>query len=190
MIDANKISDWQSVPAEKAFMFVTTVGDKIMLKIEDDKSRNSPGSRGGRKGFYGNGADSGHKRKFDATNGSNHNGKDSYARVAAGSDRDDHTPRGAGRFAQRNAQSKANFNNRGNNNMSGNRGNNQAANTNGRQRGQASGPGASNRGGRGGGAAGGGGNRGPPAYRSLDAPGNFDGPSDPNTGSGEVVMNY
>ena len=191
-IDANKINDWQPVTADKAFMFVTTVGDKVMLKIEDDKSRSNPGNRGGRKGLHGNDVDAVHKRKFDATNGSNYLGRDSYARVTAGSDRDDHAAKGAGRFAQRNAQSKANFNNRGSSNMSGGRVNHQASNGNGRQRGPMSGAGGPNRGARGGGAAGGGGNRGPPAYRSLDdyPAGNFDGADDPKTGSGEMVMNY
>ena len=156
-IDANKINDWQPVPADKAFMFVTTVGDKVMLKVEEDNSRSNQRNRGGRNGFKGNGVDAGHKRKFDNVNESNYKGKDSYARAAAGSDRDDYVPRGGGRFAQRNAQSKANFNNRGNPNSSGNRANNQAAPQNGRQRGHASGGGGPNRGGRGGGNAGGGG---------------------------------
>jgi hypothetical protein len=186
-IDANKITQWQDVPKDKAFMFVTTVGDKMMLKIEDDNSH-APQGRGGRKGFHTNEGNAGQKRKFNGTDSSKN--RDSYARVAAGSDRDDHPQRG-GRFAQRNAQSKANFNNRNNPNIPGNRANNQAAHNTSRQRGAAPGGNASNRGGRNGG-AGGGGNRGPPAYKSLDdyAPGNFDGANDAKSGAGEMVMNY
>ena len=183
-IDANKINQWQDVPADKAFMFVTTVGDKVMLKIEDDQSQQQP-NRGTRKPFHARDNNMGQKRKFNADDPSKN--RDSYARVAAVSDRDDHTPRG-GRFAQRNAQSKANFNNRNNHNNPGNRPNNQGPHLIGRQRGPAPGPGGPNRGGRGGG----GGNRGPPAYRSLDdhPPGNFDGANDTKSGSGEMIMNY
>ncbi|OCT47856.1 putative tat pathway signal sequence protein [Cladophialophora carrionii] len=188
-IDANKITQWQDVPPDKAFMFVTTVADKVMLKIEDDHSYQQH-HRGGRKPFRANDGNTSHKRKFDDSNFKN---KESYARGAAGgSDRDEHVQRG-GRFAQRNAQSKANFNNRNNPNVAGNRATNQGANANARQRGPASGAGGSNRGGRGGGgAAGGGGNRGPPAYKSLDdyPPGNFDGANDSKTGTAEMVMNY
>ncbi len=186
-IDANKINQWQDVPADKAFMFVTTVADKVMLKIEDDHTHQQS-NRGGRRAPPGNHGNVGHKRKFNADD--SNKGRDQYPRAAAGSDRDDHAPKGKGWFAQRNAQSKANFNNRGNSNAGGNRANNQGPN-NSRQRGPASGAGGPNRGGRGGGAAGGG-NRGPPAYRSLDdhPPGNFDGANDAKTGSGEVVMNY
>jgi uncharacterized membrane protein YgcG len=183
-IDANKITQWQDVPPDKAFMFVTTVADKVMLKIEDDHSYQQH-NRGVRKPFRGNDGNTSHKRKFDDSNFKN-------ARAAGGSDRDDYVPRG-GRFAQRNAQSKANFNNRNNPNLSGNRANNQGANASAGRRGPASGAGGSNRGGRnGGGAAGGGGNRGPPAYRSLDdyPPGNFDGANDSKTGTAEMVMNY
>ena len=187
-IDANKINHWQDVPAEKAFMFVTTVGDKVMLKIEDDHSHQQQ-NPDGRKPFHARDGNTGQKRKFNPEDPIRN--RESHARVAAGSDRDDHVPRG-GRFAQRNAQSKANFNNRNNLNILGNRAINQGPHTVGRQRGPASGAGGPNRGGRNGGAGGGGGNRGPPAYRSLDdyPPGKFDGANDAKTGSSEMVMNY
>lgn len=35
-IDANKIKNWQPVPPEKAFEFDTTVGEKVLLRIEPD----------------------------------------------------------------------------------------------------------------------------------------------------------
>ncbi|KAI1497289.1 hypothetical protein F5X99DRAFT_28316 [Biscogniauxia marginata] len=36
--DAGKIQDWQPVPADKAFVFETTVGEKVMLRIESENS--------------------------------------------------------------------------------------------------------------------------------------------------------
>ncbi|OAL34904.1 hypothetical protein AYO20_05865 [Fonsecaea nubica] len=189
-IDAARIQTWQSVPPDKAFMFETTVADKVMLKIEDDHSRVQRGSGGNRRGHFVNDFEAGHKRKYGGDEPNSRN-RDSYARVAGGSDRDDggYVPRG-GRYQQRNQQSKANFNNRNNPNSSGNRGNN-PANTGLKQRGGGQAGGGSNRG-RNNGPAGGGGGRGAPAYRSLDdyPPGNFDGAMDPKTGSGEMVMNY
>ena len=35
-IDAGKIQNWQPVPPEKAFVFETTVGEKVLLRIEDE----------------------------------------------------------------------------------------------------------------------------------------------------------
>lgn len=35
-IDANKIKNWQPVPPEKAFEFETTVGEKVLLRIEPE----------------------------------------------------------------------------------------------------------------------------------------------------------
>ncbi|OAP58461.1 hypothetical protein AYL99_07551 [Fonsecaea erecta] len=190
-IDAARIQTWQSVPPDKAFMFETTVADKVMLKIEDDAPRTQRWPGGNRRGYFTNDVEAGHKRKHAADDFNSRN-RDSYARVAPGSDRDDggYGSRG-GRFAQRNQQSKANFNNRNNPNLSGGKGNNQAMNTNPKPRGGGQGGGGPNRG-RNGGPAGGGGSRGAPAYRSLDdfPPGNFDGANDPKTGSGEMVMNY
>jgi uncharacterized membrane protein YgcG len=35
-IDAGKIQNWQPVPADKALIFETTVGEKVLLRIEDE----------------------------------------------------------------------------------------------------------------------------------------------------------
>jgi len=35
-IDAGKIQNWQPVPPDKAFVFETTVGEKVLLRIEDE----------------------------------------------------------------------------------------------------------------------------------------------------------
>lgn len=204
-IDAARIQNWEPVSPEKAFMFETTVGDKVMLKIEEQEYTPENNYRGSQRKSHGaiDSGDSGHKRKYPHDD-SNFRQKDSYARTAAGGDRDDGNwvtrdrtggGGGGGRFSQRNQNSKAQFNNRSNPNMSGGRGSNQGANTSARQRGPGSGPGGGgNRGGRGGGPAGGGGggNRGAAGYKSLDdfPPGNFDGANEARTGSGEMVMNY
>lgn len=204
-IDAARIQTWNSVSPEKAFMLETTVGDKMMLKLEDQDIPTDNGSRDSRKSYSAmESVETGHKRKQHPQEDSGFRNKDSYARVAAGGDRDDGTwnPRdrpnaGGGRFSQRNQNSKAQFNNRNNSHMPGARVNNQGANAGARPRGGGgSGPGGGNRGRPGGPAAGGGGgggNRGPPGgYKSLDdyPPGNFDGANDQKTGSGEMVMNY
>ncbi|KAL2151577.1 hypothetical protein VTH82DRAFT_6675 [Thermothelomyces myriococcoides] len=39
--EAGKIQNWQPVPPEKAFRFETTVGEKILLRIEPEGSQNS-----------------------------------------------------------------------------------------------------------------------------------------------------
>lgn len=38
-IDAGKIQNWQPVPADKAFIFETTVGEKVLLRIEEEDPR-------------------------------------------------------------------------------------------------------------------------------------------------------
>lgn len=172
-VDATRIQDWEAVAPEKAFMFETTVGDKVMLKIEETHIPRKHPQRGGRTQEASDGM---HKRKYaqdDAESG----GQANYGRP------------GGGRFSQRNAMSKANFNNRTNPNMSGNR---YGTNTNSRARGGGSAPGGGNRGRGGGGPTGNNaGNRGP-GYRSLDdyGPGSFDGANDSKTGAAEMVMNY
>jgi len=189
-IDAAKIQHWESVAPEKAFMFETTVGDKVMLKIEESEF---PRAKGGRKQDAYDGT---HKRKH-VNDDSDLAPQGSYARVAAG-DRDDGTwagdkrPARGGRFSQRNAMSKANFNNRNNHGMPGNRHSMQDANTNARQRGGGPGVGGGNRGRNAAGTNASGGHRGLPGYKSLDdyGPGNFDGANDTKAGSGEMVMNY
>ncbi|KIX00910.1 uncharacterized protein Z518_09975 [Rhinocladiella mackenziei CBS 650.93] len=196
-VDASRIHEWQPVAPEKAFMFETTVGDKIMLKIEEQDFVVGTGSKGVRKArTVFDSSDGGNKRKYPQDE-SDFRGKESYTRVTAGGDRDDGTwaakdrsGGGGGKFSQRNHASKTQFNNRNNPNMPGARGNIQAANASARQRN--AGPGAGGNRGRAGGGPGGGGNRGPPGYKSLDdyGPGNFDGANDMKTGSGEMVMNY
>ncbi|KAJ9646773.1 hypothetical protein H2204_000465 [Knufia peltigerae] len=189
-IDAAKIQQWESVAPEKAFMFETTVGDKVMLKIEDDFVR----SKGGRRHENNDG---GHKRKHVNDADSDYAPQNSYSRNGA-VDREDGSwagekrPARGGRFAQRNAASKANFNNRNNPNTPGSKHNTQEASSGGRQRGPGPAAGSGIRGRNAGGAHSGGGGRGPPAYKSLDdyGPGNFDGANDPKVGTAEMVMNY
>jgi hypothetical protein len=38
-IDAGKIQNWQPVPADKAFVFESTVGEKVLLRIEEEDPR-------------------------------------------------------------------------------------------------------------------------------------------------------
>lgn len=38
-IDAGKISDWQAIPADQSFVFQSTVGEKVILRIEPDDPR-------------------------------------------------------------------------------------------------------------------------------------------------------
>ncbi|KAI1001641.1 hypothetical protein K3495_g6564 [Podosphaera aphanis] len=38
-VDAGKIQNWQPVPAEKQFVFETVVGEKVLLRIEEEDSR-------------------------------------------------------------------------------------------------------------------------------------------------------
>lgn len=190
-VDAAKITKWEPVAPEKAFMFETTVGDKVLLKIEPDtQSRGNGRSRGQ---FDRSLADSTNKRKFDDQD---YRGKENYGGVAAAGDRDDRgwAPKeqgGAnGRFNLRHT-SKAQFNNKNNQTPSGARNTHQGAQGSAsRTRGHGSGHGGNRGGGRGGHAA----PRGHPAYKSLDdyGPGNFDGANDSKSGgaNAEVVMNY
>jgi hypothetical protein len=207
-VDAGRIQNWAPVAPEKAFMFETTVDKRVTYAIEEPSGGGQPDHTSSRLGRRGGGGgaqyasewvEAGNKRKYQDTSDfrrkeNNHRG---------GGDR----PPG-GRFAQRNAMSKAQFNNRGNNqnsNQPGARGNAQGgANGPARQRGNG-GPGAAGGGGGNRGRPGGGGgpgtgsggpnnsNRGPPGYKSLDdyGPGNFDGSTDANSGyGGDVALNY
>ncbi|EXJ89947.1 hypothetical protein A1O3_03014 [Capronia epimyces CBS 606.96] len=208
-VDAARIQNWQPVAPEKAFMLETTVGDKVMLKIEEVDSPVHNVSGGARKNQNALEVDGGNKRKYMHEE-SDYRSKENYPR-AAGGDRGDGAPwpakhgsnSGGGRFSQRNYMSKSQFNNRANSNMAGGRNNNnantnpnnnhQGQNTNTRQRGSGTGTGSAGRGKTGGaGGSGGSGNRGPAGYKSLDdyGPGNYDGATDLKTGSGEMVMNY
>lgn len=185
-VDAARIQNWQPVAPEKAFMFETTVGDKVMLKIEEVDAPVQQHSYGGmRRNQPTFDADAGHKRKYVQDDSDSRN-KENSGRGHAG----------GGKFSQRNYTSKSQFNNRGNHNAPGgarnhnnnNHNQNQGQNTNNRQRGG----GPAGRGRAGGGAGGANGQRGPAGYKSLDdyGSGNYDGAADPKTGSGEMVMNY
>ncbi|KAI0017109.1 hypothetical protein F4780DRAFT_756793 [Xylariomycetidae sp. FL0641] len=77
--DANKITQWQPLPPDKAFVFDTTVGEKVMLRIEpEDAHDNENDSLFPNKG----------KRKFqndDDSRGRNFNNHNNYH---------NHNPRG------------------------------------------------------------------------------------------------
>ena len=184
-IDAQKINNWTSVSKDKGIVFTTTVGDKVMLRLEetrDPAEQYSYTATRGRTGVNGNGV--GHKRKLNDDNGPLN--KENWPKPG---ERDDGTwvskPRGGDRHGQgryfsqqQKQQSKANFNNKANTNSSGNAGQ--------RNRSGAGGPGGNanqkNRGG----------NR-VPGYKSLDdhGLGNFDGANDMKGQSGgEMIMNY
>ncbi|ETN41226.1 uncharacterized protein HMPREF1541_03161 [Cyphellophora europaea CBS 101466] len=174
-IDASKITNWQPVSAEKAFMFQTEIGDKVMLEIQQDEGHPQAQARG-------RGRDNQNKRKFNDDT----DVKENWPKPGEPNNRpgDRH---GQGRYFNR---SKANFNNANNPNAAGNpgkqlQGNNFAKGNN--QQGRNHGGNA-----RGGGKNRGSGNRGP-AYKSLDdyGPNNFDGPSDPKgQAPGAMVMDY
>ncbi|KEF62686.1 uncharacterized protein A1O9_00659 [Exophiala aquamarina CBS 119918] len=192
-VDAAKITKWEPVAPEKAFMFETTVGDKVLLKIEpDDMFRGNNGR--GRSNFDRSLTESTHKRKFDDQD---YRGKENYTGVAAaGAERDNRgwVPKeqgGAnGRFNMRHT-SKNQFNNKNNQAGGGARNVHQSVQGNTtRSRGNGAGQGGNRGGGRGGHAP----PRGPPGYKSLDdyGPGNFDGATDSRSGgaNAEMVMNY
>jgi HAD domain family 1 in Swiss Army Knife RNA repair proteins len=209
-IDAARIQNWQPVASEKAFMFETTVGDKVMLRLEDEDVPSNNGFEKGRQRGNNEGA---YKRKYGDVGGDLRN-RENWPKP--GGDRDDGSwvatskenqnqnqrqggggdRRGQGRYFN---QSKANFNNKSNSTMGGNpKRNQQNGNAGGGPGGQnrnrnANGPAAAagqrNRGG----------NRGPAGYKSLDdygpGPGGFggDGAADANdggTGGGEMGLNY
>lgn len=52
-IDAARIQNWQPVPSEKAFIFETVVGDKVMVKIEEDDGTEDTRKTTGHKRKYG-----------------------------------------------------------------------------------------------------------------------------------------
>ncbi|RMZ88719.1 hypothetical protein DV736_g4052, partial [Chaetothyriales sp. CBS 134916] len=62
-IEASRIQNWQPVSPDKAFMFQTTVGDKVMLKIEEVGDGNI-GPRTGDRNRRRVDGDGGYKRKF------------------------------------------------------------------------------------------------------------------------------
>jgi len=197
-VDASRIQNWQPVAPEKAFMFETTVGDKVMLKIEEQEFAIEQVGRGGRKGRVPAEGDGGsHKRKYGQDD--DLRGQENYLK---GGERDDGSwvvPKdrhGQGRYfnqgkqqQQPQQQPQSAFINRNNRNGPGNnagRRNDQTGDTKGHHNARPRGGGGGNNRGRGG-------NR-PPAYKSLDdyGPGGFDGAGDmkANGAGGEMVMNY
>ncbi|KIV96152.1 hypothetical protein PV10_00055 [Exophiala mesophila] len=202
-VDASRITNWSQVSQDKAFMFESTVADKVMLKIEDDDQMDNGFANGRGRRNRGlrqtHGSEGTHKRKFGDDSG----GRNAYARIGgSGTEREDGNwaPKDrvylGGRNAQRNAKSKAEFNNRHNPNVVGARGGSHQGTTSNAGRGRGGGGAAGPN--RGGGRSGGGGHvagRGPAGYRSLDdyGTGNFDGANESVSGggaNGEVVMNY
>jgi hypothetical protein len=180
-IDSGKIQNWQPVAPEKAFMFETTIGDKVMLRIDEEDLP----ANGGRQRRQGEG---GYKRKFGDDGGLRN--KENWPKPG---ERDDGSwvPKdrqgdrhGQGRYFN---QSKANFNNKNNPNHGSRRTQQAGGNSGGQNRsrnvtGGSTGTGQRTRGG----------NRGP-AYKSLDdyGPGGLDGASDSRAqGPSEMVMNY
>lgn len=143
--DAGKIKDWQPVPPDKAFVFETTVGEKVLLRIEaEDSSENAYESLFPSKNF---------KRK--------HAGDDSPSR---GNDRGGHFNQRREHFNQQNNNNNANNNNNNNHGGRGGRGGyNNFRGGGGYRGGPKGGRGGPRGGGRGGGRGGRGGH-----YRSLD----------------------
>ena len=191
-IDAGRIQNWQPVSPDKAFMFQTTVGDKVMLRVDevDDQMDgfHQGGSKKNRRKFDGDG---GFKRKFGDEG--DLRGKENWLKPG---ERDDGTwmpkPRASDRHGQARHffQSKSQFNNRSNPNAPGNPG---VANQQGGPGNRANNGKARNAG-PGGGSRNRGGNRAPAGYKSLDdyGPGNFDGANDSKgqPSAGQMVMDY
>ena len=187
-IDAARISNWQTVAPDKAFMFETTVGDKVMLKIEEEDMPLPNQGKGKQRGY----AEGGQKRKYDDDGGFRNKenwpkpgerNDGSWVPKERGGDR-----HGQGRYFN---HSKANFNNNSNPNAPGGQRRNQQAGGAGGQNRNRNVTGGANAGG---GQRNRGGNRGP-AYKSLDdygpGPGGFDGPADQKGQSAaDMVMNY
>lgn len=143
--DAGKIKNWQPVPPDKAFVFETTVGEKVLLRIEaEDSSENAYESLFPSKNF---------KRK--------HAGDDSPSR---GNDRGGHFNQRREHFNQQNNNNNVNNNNNNNHGGRGGRGGyNNFRGGGGYRGGPKGGRGGPRGGGRGGGRGGRGGH-----YRSLD----------------------
>ena len=192
-IDANKITNWQPVSAEKAFMFQTEVGDKVMLEIQRDESatlQNITNRSNAGQNF--------NKRKFNEDNDFNNNWPkpgEQHNNRRGGSDR-----HGQARHFN---QSKANFNNQTNPNMPGNGGKQfQNQNAPGKAGGNQQNRHVSAGNNRGGGFNGAGNNQrnrganrgGGANYKSLDdyGPNNFDGQADPKAQQQQtaLIMDY
>ncbi|RMZ82281.1 hypothetical protein DV738_g1850, partial [Chaetothyriales sp. CBS 135597] len=87
-IEASRIQNWQPVSSDKAFMFQTTVGDKVMLKVEEV----GDGRAGDRSRRRVDG-DGGYRRKF-AEDGDLRYHKENWPRP--GGERDDANPGNSG----------------------------------------------------------------------------------------------
>ena len=145
-IDANRIRDWQTVPAAQALVFETTVGEKVLLRVEPEV-----------EGEEGNAARASlkHPREEDFPPlGSKPNGSKQQQRGAPGKAWGNRGGGGGG-YAQRGGGSAP----------SGPRGGRDFRN---RRNDAGRGGGGGGGGGRGGGAGGAGGGRNRGAYRSLD----------------------
>lgn len=107
-IDAGKIQNWQPVASDKAHIFETTVGEKVLLRVEDEDPRESsyerlfPG-----KAF---------KRKHAQDDDSQRNSSGQY-----GQQRDGHQPRGGGRGQGARGGNRGNGSGRGGRGSGGNR---------------------------------------------------------------------
>ncbi|KAI1762306.1 hypothetical protein GGR53DRAFT_521792 [Hypoxylon sp. FL1150] len=149
--DVNKIYHWQPVPADRSFVFETTVGEKVMLRIEhehqqqdgsyqlDEQSENRPSQTKKRK------FDDDRRSRHSGGNfgsGNNNNNNNNNNTGNSNGNRDFHSSSFQGRGGGEN-QNRGRGNYRGNDRARGNRG------------GGGRGGRGSNRGGRGG-------------YRSLD----------------------
>ncbi|OTB01975.1 hypothetical protein M426DRAFT_323060 [Hypoxylon sp. CI-4A] len=154
--DVNKIHRWQPIPPEKTFVFETTVGEKMMLRIEregrdgggdqydDQQQDRSYQPKGSKRKFH---ADDDRPSRGNYNNNNNNNSGN-------GNGREYHTSTHQGRGG---GENRGRGGHRGRGNARGNR-------DNGDRRGGGGGYKGSNRGGRGGGGGGGGGH----GYRSLD----------------------
>ncbi|KAL0467814.1 hypothetical protein QR685DRAFT_502747 [Neurospora intermedia] len=145
--DANRIQNWQKLPADKVFRFETTVDEKILLRIEPEDSHGSSYESRGKKRHH-----TSHEDDFRA--------RPSAPGAFSGQ---------SGTYGQggRNAHHQGGFRGGGNQGGSGgrfNRGGGGQGQRNFRG-GRGGGPGAKGRGGRGGGNSGGGGGH---HYKSLD----------------------
>lgn len=177
-IDAGKITNWQPVSADKAFMFQTEVGDKVMLEIQRDESPAGQGQQNFNKRKHNDESDLNNNWPKPGEQSNNRQGGDRHGQ------------------ARHFRQSKANFNNAANPNLPGNAGkqfqNNNVGKPGGMQQNRNVSTGQ-NRGGGGNNQRGRGANRGA-AYKSLDdyGPNNFDGASDPKNHQQQpaMVMDY
>lgn len=190
-IDASRIHNWQPVPPEKALVFDSTVGEKVLLRIEEDSNEgeweslfmNKATKR--RHPYQQSREDDPYNRSRDNRDSGGYQGANNYDSPNARQHHQRHTGGDGGRYHHPyhhddgpRRGSGSNYRGRGRGGR-GNRGGNQGRG-----------------GGRGRGRGGGGGNTGGPAgYRSLDdyGSGGYDGTGDERGGGGAgggVGLNY